>query len=875
MTNSRTILVLKLEPYLLLLLALVAHPLTAHEQSIAYQPAASRITSENAAHHRVGGMDAQGGIGDWFLSNGVICAVISDPSQESVITHQGGFLTDLGLCGRDDDHFVVLYPTLQISLDNVLDVQSIDASVVAGKAQIRTVAEQDGLQVTAVYSANADAPNVLSIQTEITRIASGPEMQRYGEVLLTAHSMPMYDVSITRQTKSDGFAHVENATSPADLTVLIGAGDPGHNIVYGYHPVSAELIRPQQEPVRLASIDMGGTEFTARLTPLSSDLATGDVLRIRQEIIVAAGTAISPVTDQLWINGYGVTGDVGEAGVVLLVEDAEGAAVTHLITPASGKFAFQVPGSGDYRIKVRADGREEVVVAFTVTDELVVIPPIELAAPARLDLPGNQIMRLSFRGLDGIGDPDFIDTRTGHHVRRGERLVRDGSTRHLFLSGDATDARTITLAPGRYRVTASRGPEFSVQQATVRLSSGKTTSLNITPPKRVISTPGYISADFHVHSGQSFDNNLGVQPRLKSYVAQGAEVLVATEHDTIYDFTALIDSMGLSGHLRTVTGTELTNELGNPSSPHGLGHANVFPLTVQPLQPRRGAPKHENHRWRDILAELRSNGKRPIVQLNHPLGETAGGVEVGAYLSHMSVAGAAFSPHQPLTGAPNNVMLDADLATGIRDIDFDVIEVENGNRWGERYQLTRDAWYSLLRQGIRMVAAANSDSHGVNNGDLPANVRNMVFTGSDQISSYREDSFLQAIRDGNLYGTNGPMLEVSLNGTPMGGLATGENPMLNLRVFAADWMKVDRYTLYINGVVVKQGPIDTANASGIPLTIEADAFVTVEVTGPVTEMSGEVIGDVAPFAFTNPIYFDADGDGKWQPPGTPLLEGQQ
>lgn len=870
MFDRRTIAGPCLKPWLVFIFAIATMPLSALEQSRDFQPVATRITAANASYHRVGGMDAQGGIGDWFLSNGVICAIISDPSQESVITYQGGFLTDLGFCGRDDDHFVAMYSTVEMGLENVIRVKTVETALVDGKAWIRTVAEQDGLQVAVIYSAQPDAPNILTIQTEVARIAPGTAMQRYGEVLLTAHSMPIYDVSITRQTESSGFAHVENATSPADLTALIGAGDPGHNIVYGYHHVSAELIRPQQEIVALPSLDMTGAEFTARLTLLGNDLAVGDMLRIHQEIILAEGAAISPITDQLWRNGYQVTGAVGEAGVVLLVEDAGGAAVTHVITPASGEFAFRVPASGDYRIKVRASGREEVAVAFTVNAARVQLPAIKLPPPAYLKLPVKQIMRLSFRGLEGAEDPDFIDAHTDHQVRQGERIVRDGSSRYVFLSGDATDARTIRLAPGKYRVTASRGPEYSVQQTTINLSGGETATLAIAPPKRLITTPGYLSADFHVHSGQSFDNNLGTQSRLKSYVAQGAEVLVATEHDTIYDFTALIEAMGLSRHLKTVTGIELTNELGNPAAPYGLGHANVFPLDVQPLQPRRGAPKHENHRWRDIIAGLRSTGNRPLVQLNHPMGGKTGDVSAGLYFTHMSVAGTAFNPFQPLTSAPNNVMLAPDPKTGIRDIDFDVIEVENGNRWGQRYQATRDAWYSLLRQGIRMVAAANSDSHGVNNGDLAANVRNMVFTGADDLADYNEDVFLQAIRSGNLYGTNGPLLDISLNGTPMGGLAGGADPTLSLRVDAADWMTIDRYILYINGEPVSEAPITTGKTLSLPLVIAEDAFITVEVTGPITELSREVIGDVPPFAFSNPIYFDANGDGEWTPIGSPL-----
>jgi hypothetical protein len=106
----------------------------------------------------------------------------------------------------------------------------------------------------------------------------------------------------------------------------------------------------------------------------------------------------------------------------------------------------------------------------------------------------------------------------------------------------------------------------------------------------------------------------------------------------------------------------------------------------------------------------------------------------------------------------------------------------------------------------------------------------------------------------------------------MGGLTGDENPILDLRVDAADWMTVDRYTLYINGEAVESGPITTGKTLNLPLVISEDAFITVEVTGPITELSREVIGDVPPFAFSNPIYFDANGDNKWTPIGTPLPE---
>ena len=70
------------------------------------QPDAKRITATNAATLVMDGPKAWGGIDDYWLTNGTLCAVVSDPSHEMDITTTGGYLVDLGFCGRADDQFI-------------------------------------------------------------------------------------------------------------------------------------------------------------------------------------------------------------------------------------------------------------------------------------------------------------------------------------------------------------------------------------------------------------------------------------------------------------------------------------------------------------------------------------------------------------------------------------------------------------------------------------------------------------------------------------------------------------------------------------------------------------------------------------------------
>jgi hypothetical protein len=55
----------------------------------------------------------------------------------------------------------------------------------------------------------------------------------------------------------------------------------------------------------------------------------------------------------------------------------------------------------------------------------------------------------------------------------------------------------------------------------------------------------------------------------------------------------------------------------------------------------------------------------------------------------------------------------------------------------------------------------------------------------------------------------------------------------------------------------------------LPLRFARDGFVSVEVEGPPDEPFRSVAPGVPPFAFSNAIFVDADGDGRWTPPGLP------
>jgi hypothetical protein len=185
----------------------------------------------------------------------------------------------------------------------------------------------------------------------------------------------------------------------------------------------------------------------------------------------------------------------------------------------------------------------------------------------------------------------------------------------------------------------------------------------------------------------------------------------------------------------------------------------------------------------------------------------------------------------------------------------------------QRIQAQRLDWLSFLKQGEKIVATANSDSHHPN--EQVALPRTMVAMNNDSVASFIQSDFLKSLKSGNAYGTTGPMLNLNLSGALMGQTFSGQRGQLTINIQSADWIPLSTLKVQINGKTVDEYQLNPANQHDflIPLSFEKDSFVTIEVEGPATEDYQHVYPDLTPYAFSNPIYVDFDNDGQWQAPG--------
>jgi hypothetical protein len=342
--------------------------------------------------------------------------------------------------------------------------------------------------------------------------------------------------------------------------------------------------------------------------------------------------------------------------------------------------------------------------------------------------------------------------------------------------------------------------------------------------------------------------------RIISIVGEGLEFAVATDHNHNTDYQPIIDDLHANEHLTAVTGNEV-------SCPYG--HLNAFPLdpNANVVNQELEAPEL----FEIIRNEQNSFGVVPIVQINHP---RWGNID---YFGRRGL--------DPVTG-------DSDDKSW--SWDFDSIEVLNENYgWGfhdaeisdiptrkSRHSVLRD-WYNMLNAGRKVAAVGNSDSHTViaNIAGIP---RNFVHVGYDDASNINPADVTNAIRSGYMFTTTGPFLRMTVNGQPMGSTLSIHDPIADIHIDAqvASWIDLDTIRIIQNGEEVAKLNIDSKSDGvthlrpRIRIDIPRDCWVVAIAQGDeaMTPYVDEDDRKIFPLAIANPIYIDADGDGKYTPP---------
>ena len=911
---------------------------------------AEQISAGTAPELLIGGPDAIGGIGDWYLANDVVEVVVDDPARHFGKLDHGGTIVDVGLRDRrGEDQFAQLFPVVNLDQRVLVGYDAIRAEVDPDGGVARLVVTSPGLASIPRGSALARRFDLLVPETDaIAKVAVETEYrvrrgEPFVEITTTLHnrgdrpapvfawgdvwmrggrSLRAFAVDTLDPARSRGGHHtsfdreslLRAGDAMAPFTLVAAAGLPA------FPPIAYAIAVPERVAAGLRVFgvtdehvsfvnafvaDPGWDELTLlRLARgIRSELGPGERFVFQRRLVVGPRSDVASVTDRAFpMLGFadgasGVAGEVAPPGVRCVVEvsdAASGAPLTQVAAETqgarAGSFRAVLP-PGDYVLAFRAPARPERRVGVSVrAGEFARIPPVEVGETAWLVFdaafadggPG----RIAVEGRDGTPDPVFEPELLGFELD-GRPAESGSETRDLVFAGVPDDPRRVALAPGRYQLTAARGLEYDAASLDVELAApGDERRVPPFALARALSLPGSVAADLHVHGEASDDSGMPNAARLRSYLAEGLDVLVATDHDHLGSYQPALAALGARERLLVIQGVEVTSSAPLPSAPWTLGHHNAWPIALRPEAPHQGAPESQVASVAELYAALRREHGARVVQLNHPLGRDPG-VDRGAFFTHLGSRGEPYDPELPLDAEPNRVLLEPASDGTTRAVDFDAIEVMNGRDW-DQYLRTREVWYSLLRQGLRRTGTGNSDSHGPN--EIAAYPRNYVAV--DRAAVFADPARLDAaLREGRSFFTTGPLLlRFTANGAASGETASapGGRVRVAIAVGAAPFVPVDEVRLLLDGRLVGRFPLAADAATGpvrfereVEVALRRDGFLTLEAGAPLEVDAAEWVRDrggiyaraVAPGFVSqlvaNPIWVDVDGDGAVSPPPAP------
>jgi hypothetical protein len=205
----------------------------------------------------------------------------------------------------------------------------------------------------------------------------------------------------------------------------------------------------------------------------------------------------------------------------------------------------------------------------------------------------------------------------------GKRLADGTIQTVLSENGRGTvELEPSTMSPPvSYQVIVSRGFEYEIKRTFVSSQPSTMQRLAVSL-RRLVDTTGWISADFHVHGPNSVDSGLDHETRIRSYAAEGVELVSASDHDHLTDYAPTIQKLGLDYWMKSQIGLEV--------SPLDYGHFIGFPLQFDQNKELNGAfhwrTPDEAVGWRnltpgEIFTKLRSIGSlgtdRTVVFIAH------------------------------------------------------------------------------------------------------------------------------------------------------------------------------------------------------------------------------------------------------------------
>lgn len=804
---------------------------------------AGRITSEGQL---LDGLKPMGRVGDFLLGNGRIAVVIEDARPSNGYGAASGEVVDGDLIGPDGplgiSRFVEMFHGILPQVFGASEVSVLANGSDGSPAIVRVIGNLEALwlidaccgdiffndltlpiMIDYVLAPDSDALDVrLTIRNDtVSRETCAPLLS----VMLGGDGLVRYAPEVGFDEEAN-FGH-------QDFVGLVG-----EQISYAW--IAQEGL---QYLISMSGVHiyMSGTSF---LLPACEEtsfdigrfvISGGDASALESAIRRVQGEASLPsitgsVTD---INGAPLE------NIRVHATDPDGAYLSMGRTDIEGRYRIDL-SPGEVHLQAWADTlrpSEVLIVDHTddgTTANLTMSASGAIAWTVR-DTSGEEIpAKVSVVPLDEpapIAPPTF-----GEPTHPNDAMIHDFS-----LPG----RRSFLLSTGSYRLVASRGYEYEIDEVDVEITAGVTTEVELVLD-RSVDTEGWLCGDFHIHTMYSPDSSDIVEHKVRSAAAVGLELPVSTDHRYVSDLQPVAESLGLTPWLRWFSGHEITTVV--------YGHFNAYPLPVLPDSPNQGAIEWVGLDPGELFDSVRSVSTDPVLQINHPRGSSP----TSAYFDFVGLDPSTMEMVENPDGWSTN---------------FDAFEVFNDSDWLSNRESTIRDWFGFLNHGHLFTAMGNSDSHNSEWNDV-GYPRTCLRLDIDAPGDVDEDTLRDTIRAGRAVVSGGAFITAeTIDGVGPGGVvaAPGGTATVHVVIQAPTWVDVDAAELIVNGETIETVTLDasTEDPTNPVIRFERDVIVELDDDGwfVVGAHSMGLLAPVTPqraaFGATNAIYFDVDGDGEY------------
>jgi hypothetical protein len=473
----------------------------------------------------------------------------------------------------------------------------------------------------------------------------------------------------------------------------------------------------------------------------------------------------------------------------------------------------EVPGGARTRVEARTLRWREPVGALTVL--------VTDAATGRL-----VDARVSVTGADSRAwAPRDALRRADDSFDRRERAYEVG---YFHTSGRAE----LTVPEGEYTLEVTHGPEYRVERRTVRVSARAARTVRVAV-RRLIDLPrlGWWSGDLHVHmnyGGAYKVEPSGLASQARAEDLHEVEDLIVNKEQRFPDIAYF---RGASPDPVSTPRTLIVHSQEYHTS--YWGHTALLGLEDHLVLPGYAAYQH-------TAAASLYPANANVFDMGHAQGALTG------YVHPFDSAPDPADTTQSLTDE-----LPVDVALGKTDY-MEILGFSD-------HRATADVWYRLLNCGFRLPAGAGTDAMS-NFASLRGPVglnRVYVRTGA----TLDHTKWMDGIRAGRTFATNGPLLRLTVNGKEPGAdiaLPLGRHT-LTVKVELYSNVPVDHLELVRNGNVVDSIPLSDDRMSAVAtrtITVNKSAWVTLRAWSDHAEPP---ILDAYPFATTSPVYVTVAG----------------